>query len=128
MMHYVLLMIDGRSHIITESQKQSIVQMMNSGQVKTVEIGDDLIVLSSISGIPTLDTYKRQMKQKLAEKSLRMCRRCSTILGKKDECPCRDQPEKFPDILAVARRENPALAKELDALAEKKSIPQLTHG
>src|SRR5438270_13099454 len=120
---FVLLTIDGRTYTVSETQKRQIVELANSGRVKTVEIGDDVIFLSSISGIPSLEVYQRQMKQKLAVKDLRMCQRCATILPRMVACPCKDHPEKYPDLLEVARQENPTLAQQLDALADQKSLP-----
>jgi RNA polymerase subunit RPABC4/transcription elongation factor Spt4 len=125
---FVLLTIDGRTHIITERQRNDIASLLDSGRAKAVTIGDSLIVLHQVSGIVPMEVYQRQMKQKLAEKKMRMCRKCGLVIERSQECPCKEQPEKFPDILAVARKENPALAAALDAIAAAKSIPQITDG
>jgi hypothetical protein len=120
---YVLLTIDGRTYTITGEQKKAIVILANSGQVKTVEFGDEVVFLSSLSGIPSLEAYRRQMRQKLSEKKLKMCKRCGTIGPREDACPCKEQPEKYPDLLDVARQENPSLAVYLDTVAQQKSLP-----
>ncbi len=113
--------------IITEEQRDRIAEYMTNGQ-KSFFIGASLIIVHQIAGIYNLDTYRRVMKDKLQEKDRRMCKRCGTIVQRADRCPCKEFPEKYPDILTVARQENPQLAKELDALASSKSFPALPDG
>ena len=119
---YTLLTIDGRNHIITESQRDTIATLMSEGKAKAVTIGDSLIVLHQITGIVPMETYYRQMKQKLSAKKQRMCRRCGTVVASPEKCPCNDDPEKFPDVLESARKENPQLSKILDEISERKLL------
>lgn len=132
---YVLLTFDDRAQIITRKQCEEIVRLKNSGTAPTVSIGRDVIILSQIRGLPTLGTYRRQMKTKLAESGKRMCKRCGGILPLIDRCTCQssDVPEsKRPEpILEAAARENPALREEFllaeynpIALPEPKETPQ----
>lgn len=122
-MTYVLSTIGDRTYLISESQYAEITRYIEQGSPKAFKIGRSLIVLHQITGIDPLETYHRQMKTKLAAKSLRQCRRCMTVLPINDKCPCKEQPEKFPDILSVARQENPALDQHLTSLAQKMSLP-----
>lgn len=116
---HVLLTYDDRMHIVTREQCEKITAAMNSGNVKTVDIGGvDLIVLSNIRDMPTLETYERQMKHKLQEKGQRMCRRCFNILPRQDQCPCREDPEKYPDYIQLCTEENPPLAQLVQALSD----------
>lgn len=104
---HVLLTFDDRTHIITREQAQMITVAKNSGQVATASIGNDVVVLNQIAGIPTLSTYRRQMKTKLAEKYQRMCKRCGSILPIADRCACIEN-DTLP-VLAQASKENPVL-------------------
>lgn len=121
-MTYVLSTIGDRTYLITEDQYQAIGRMLEDGMPRAFRIGKSLVVLHQVTGIDPLETYKRQMRMKLAASGQRMCDRCGTIVPRMDRCPCREQPGKFPDIMAQARLENPALAKQLDAIAEQKQL------
>lgn len=124
---FVLLTISGSTYAITEKQRDAILAGIDANS-KAFRIGDSFVMAHQITEITPLETYKRHMKMKLSPKKLRMCGRCATVLSATDPCPCKEQPEKYQDIMTVARQENPALAAELDALAEAKSIPQLSDG
>jgi len=125
---YVLLTIDGRIHMISQEQKDKIATFLEGDTgVKTVGIGDSLIVLHQITGIVPMETYHRQMQQKLSAKKQRMCKKCGTIITATEKCPCTDMPEKFPSFLESARKENPQLAAALDGIAESKSILQIAN-
>lgn len=108
---HVLITMDDRTHIITREQALQITAAQNSGQVKTVSIGNDPITIHQIAGMPTLSTYRRQMKTKLAEKHQRMCRRCGAIMPMGDKCSCVEN-NALP-VIAQAAKENPALTKRL---------------
>lgn len=70
-----------------------------------------------------MDVYQRQMRQKLAEKKLRMCRKCGSVLDRGSDCPCKDDPTRYPSVVEVAKRENPRLANALARIADRKSLP-----
>lgn len=121
-MTYILQLISGGTFIITKEQKAKIESYIENGLPKVFHIGDNLVVVHQIGGIYSMDTYMRQMKMKLSEKNKRMCRKCGTITERSEACPCKDKPEKYPDILEEARKENPTLAAELDKVANQKLL------
>lgn len=116
-MTYVLTLMDGSYMIITEEQADAISLAQNAKTFKSLKVNNQFITLNQVTGIQTLDVFRRNMKHKLAIKSLRMCKRCHEIIPRAAECPCKEKPEKYPDILSKAREENPKLAAALDKLA-----------
>lgn len=117
---YVAITYDDRYYILTDSQKEKLVAAMNSGGViKTMEFGGgDVLVVSNIRDIPTVETYQRQMKSRLSEKGMRMCRRCFDILPVGSTCPCTTNPDKHPSALEKCAEENPELNATLAKLLE----------
>lgn len=108
---HVLVLITGRTYIITHEQCVMIVQAQNSGTIKTISIGNCPITIHQIADMPTLDVYRRQMKTKLAEKHQRMCKRCGNIIAIQDFCGCKDRNE-LP-IMGQAAKDNPKLKEFL---------------
>ncbi len=122
-MTYVLTMIDGSYHLITRQQAEVISDAKNAKKIQCLWLEDQNIVLNQVSGIYTMDVFRRNMKHKLSVKGLRLCRRCHSIVARNERCPCDDKPEKFPDILETVRSENPKLAAQLDTIAAAKQLP-----
>ena len=108
---HVLVLITGRTYIITHEQCVKIVAAQNSGQIKTISIGNCPITLHQIADMPTLDVYRRQMKTKLAMQHQRMCKRCGNILAIQDFCGCKDRNE-LP-FMGQAAKDNPVLKEFL---------------
>lgn len=125
-MTYVVKFMDGSYMIVTEDQAQTISDTQNSGAAKSLKVNNQFITINQVTGIETLEVFRRGVKHKLAARNLRMCRRCHEILPRMGDCPCEDKPEKYPDILAVAREENPKLAAALDRIALLKSADKKT--
>ncbi len=117
-MIYVVKFMDGSYMIITEDQAQRISDTQNSGAAKSVRVNDQFITINQVTGVETIEVFRRGMKHKLAAKGLRMCKRCHEIVARADYCPCRDNKEEYPNILDVARAENPRLAVMLDNAAK----------
>lgn len=120
---YVVTFIDGSYFIITEDQADVISATKNAGKVQSLKLQGQFIVMNQVSGIPTLDAFRRNMKHKLAQKNLRMCRKCHEIVPRMDNCPCKENPEKYPEIMAEAVKENPKLAGFLSQQTERMSLP-----
>lgn len=117
-MTYVVKFMDGSYMIVTEDQAQTISDTQNSGAAKSLKVNGQFITINQVTGIETLEVFRRGMKHKLAAMNLRMCRRCHEVIPRMGDCPCEDKPEKYPDIIAVARAENPKLAAMLDQTAK----------
>ncbi len=115
---YVVKFMDGSYMLITPEQAQIISDTQNSGAAKSLKINNQYITINQVTGIETLDVFRRNTKHKLASKNLRMCKNCHSILVKQDICPCSEDPKRFPDILTAARQENPKLAAMLNSTAK----------
>lgn len=121
-MTYVLTLIDGSYMIITEEQADAISLAQNAKSFKSLKVNDQFITLNQVTGIQTLEVFRRNMKHKLAIKNMRMCKRCHEIIPRTAECPCKDKPEKYDDILELAKKENPKLAMELQKISDQKLL------
>lgn len=117
-MYFVLELIGGATHIITEEQKAQVEKSITNG-TKAFYIGKNLVVTHQVSGVVDKNTYERNMKLKLSSKGLRMCRRCHLVMPRIEKCPCIDKPEKYINILDIARKENPKLDQLLSAAQSK---------
>jgi RNA polymerase subunit RPABC4/transcription elongation factor Spt4 len=122
-MTHVLTTIGDKYYVISEQQRDAIQRFLEAGAPRAFRVGESVIMLNQVSGIEPMAVYRRQMKHKLAQKNLKLCRRCHEIVPLNAECPCKDKPEKYPDILTVAREENPRLAEHLDELTRRKALP-----
>jgi len=109
-MHYILQTMSGLTYIISEDQHEEIKRYIEQS-LKCFYIGKSLILTHQITGIDPLPLYRRQMKFKLAVKGLKLCDRCHTIMAKGDKCPCRDMPDKYPDVIEQAKLDNPKLGE-----------------
>ena len=121
-MTYVLTLIDGSYMIITEEQADAISNAQNAKTFKSLKVNDQFITLNQVTGIQTLEVFRRNMKHKLAIKSLRMCKRCHEIVSRTAECPCKEKPEKYKNILEIAKAENPKLRTAMDTLLLKSPV------
>lgn len=121
-MIYVITFIDGSYLMISEQQAAVLQQAMNTG-VKTAQIASQFIVLHQVSGIPTLEAFRRNMKHKLTQRNLRMCKRCHEIVPRMDECPCKQKPEKYLPIMDIVAQENPEIARFLTEQVNRMSLP-----
>ncbi len=117
---HVLTLFGDRFLVITREQVTQIMKFQDEGVKKSVSVGFDVIMLNQISGMPTLKTYREQMKTALAMRSQRMCRRCGAILAMQDRCACQDSslnPEEKPTpYLERSAQSNPAVRKYLDTV------------
>jgi len=119
---FILTLMDGTNYVLTQEQKNLVSQAMDKSDTKNIYIFNATIPIHQITGIRDFELYKQQMKTSLQSKGKKMCRRCGTIVATGERCPCVEKPEKFPDILDLARSYNPELAKQLDAIAEQKQL------
>ena len=122
---FILTLIDGRNFILTPEQSKAISESINDPSLKNIILFGNTIIIHQITGITDLDLYRSQMKTALQSKNQKLCKRCGTIVSRTDKCPCGEKPEKFPDILDLARSYNHELAKQLDAIAEQKQLSAL---
>lgn len=108
---HVLVTMDDRTYVITRKQAEQIV-LMKQKNVPSTLIGDNFLMLHQVCDMPTLETYRIQMKTKLAEKHQRMCKRCGMIVPIADRCPCREN--RSPSLYETATKQNPTLLKFLE--------------
>ena len=122
---YALQKMNGSHYIISNDQKIKIEQAVTEGK-KFVRIGDTTIPVHQITVIEPLKQHLRKQNMVLAQKGLRMCRRCGTTIGRMDQCPCKeDRSGNYPDLLEQAKEENPKLAGMLKELAVGMDIKQI---
>ena len=131
MQKYFLVTIHGSNYIITEEQKKKVEILIElqsfEKEKKLFRIkGSVTIPVNQVAEIVEYECFFRQQKMKLAEKRLRMCRRCGMVCAISERCPCQDRPDKYPELLEEARKDNPELAKLLDQIAQEKALPPPT--
>ena len=110
--------MNGTHYLITDEQRVNTEFRIEKGQ-KFIRIGSSTIPVHQIVGIDPLKQYIRKTNMALAQKWLKMCRHCGTIVPKADKCPCKEKPKDYPSLLEQAKEENPKLAEELLMLAER---------
>lgn len=122
---YVVTTMRDTVFLVTEEQTVNIEAEIKAG-AKGIRIGKAIVLAHQVCEIMPFEAYYRNQRTKLAAKKMRMCRRCSMVVGMGERCPCQEETNReYRPLLEEARKENPKLDAAMKMIEQKVSMPQI---
>ncbi len=98
-MDYILSTFSKSDYRISAEAREIVKNIMFQETAKHIELNNEILAVSNISGIQSYDVWFNQESDRLQQKGQTRCKYCDRIRNIQDHCLCRDYPEKKQSIL-----------------------------
>jgi hypothetical protein len=86
-MTYILKVMGGEKFIITEEQKNGVMQALSSG-LKVIEINGEIVPLAPVPSVVRFERWFTQENERLRLTGRRLCKQCFSVMEIETGCTC----------------------------------------